>query len=146
PLLGSVSNDRFNGLVLSNDVQVIGYNFGERGLRSPTKAMELASTPSPIDLLKTIMAADEPATLEAQYDPPVPAAVVAHQNPTNSLDVSGDGLVTPLDALMVINALNAQLGTHPQAAALASAAPSAPYYDTNGDSLITPADALRVIN
>ena len=67
------------------------------------------------------------------------------QNPINPLDVTADGLVSPLDALVVINQLNAAgsrlLGQLPNA-------PNGPadYFDVNGDGAITPLDALQIIN
>ncbi|MFO0941490.1 MAG: dockerin type I domain-containing protein [Pirellulales bacterium] len=57
-----------------------------------------------------------------------------HQNPLNPLDVSGDTLVTPTDALLVINLLNARIVKWDHA------------YDCNGDGRISPSDALVVIN
>lgn len=62
-------------------------------------------------------------------------------NPTRPLDVSNDGRLTPLDALIVINYLNANG---------AGAYPALPNYvgflDSNADNKITPLDALVVIN
>jgi hypothetical protein len=64
-------------------------------------------------------------------------------NPDNPLDVDGNGRVAPLDALIVINYLNA----HPDGSIL-PAMPDAPppYYDANGDNYGTAADVLTVIN
>lgn len=53
-------------------------------------------------------------------------------------DVSGDGHVTPYDALTVINALNRQ--------SLAGLPCSEACPDVNGDGILTPYDALLVIN
>ena len=63
------------------------------------------------------------------------------RNPENSLDVNEDQFVTPLDALLVINNLNAR---GPRA--LSDADVGLPYLDTNGDGFLSPIDALRVIN
>ncbi|MCA9212888.1 MAG: hypothetical protein KDB27_07485 [Planctomycetales bacterium] len=65
-------------------------------------------------------------------------------NVSNALDVSGDGVVVPLDALLVINWLN-------EADSTALAEPSGetappPYVDVNGDGFASPIDALWVIN
>ncbi|MEO1526164.1 MAG: dockerin type I domain-containing protein [Planctomycetota bacterium] len=56
-------------------------------------------------------------------------------------DVNGDGEITPLDALLVINAIG-------RGKTIAALTPDAglPQWDVNGDNLITPVDALRVIN
>jgi len=63
-------------------------------------------------------------------------------NPTNNVDVNGDGAVTPLDALVVINELNS-VGAGPLPSPPAT---PPPYYDVNGDGSLSPADALYVIN
>lgn len=65
-------------------------------------------------------------------------------NPDNALDVNGDGLVTPLDALIVINHLarirqGVDQWERPRQ-------PGEGYVDVNGDSRLTPIDALIVIN
>ena len=64
-----------------------------------------------------------------------------YKNQTNNLDVNGDGKVSPIDALNVINYLNGPL---PKVLTLPHTA-AAPYYDVNGDGNVTPLDALLVI-
>jgi VCBS repeat-containing protein/parallel beta-helix repeat protein len=65
------------------------------------------------------------------------------QNAANKYDVTGDGLITPLDPLRIINFLEA---------ANAASVPVAPgavgpdYFDVNGDSIISVNDALLVMN
>jgi hypothetical protein len=66
----------------------------------------------------------------------------ASSNPIRPQDSNGDGLVTPLDALLIINDLNA-LGPRP--------VPAPPrtltnFLDVNNDGVISPLDALLVIN
>lgn len=65
-------------------------------------------------------------------------------NRAKPVDVSNDGYVTPKDALLIINSLNAG------GARSLSAAPSGdtaqPFYDVNGDGYLSPIDALQVIN
>ena len=62
-------------------------------------------------------------------------------NPSNPLDVTGDGMVDPLDVLVIINAINS-IGVGP--------VPSPPQFlghlDTNGNGLVDPLDVLIVIN
>ncbi len=65
------------------------------------------------------------------------------QNAVNPLDVDGSGVVQPLDALVVINDLNA-FGSRQLPARSENL--SAPLSDTNGDGFISPIDALLVIN
>jgi hypothetical protein len=60
------------------------------------------------------------------------------------LDVSGDGNVTALDALQVINALNAS-GARPLPPPSAGSSPP-PYLDASGDNNLTALDGLLVIN
>ncbi len=65
----------------------------------------------------------------------LPTLPVYRHNTINALDVSGDQLVTALDALLIINELNA-----------ASAAGSDAFLDTNGDGMVSSIDVLLVIN
>lgn len=72
-------------------------------------------------------------------------------NLRDSLDVNADGNVSAFDALLVINHLNANLGTPTyevsQAAfALNGTLPPEHYLDVSADSRISPYDALLVIN
>ncbi|MFO1062607.1 MAG: Ig-like domain-containing protein [Pirellulales bacterium] len=64
------------------------------------------------------------------------------RNPTLQLDVSADGFVSPIDALLVINYINAGRPSDLPGSGIVPA----PYYDTNGDEKVTPIDALLVIN
>jgi hypothetical protein len=61
-----------------------------------------------------------------------------------ALDVSRDGTVSPVDALMVINELNRGGFRRLSADGTDSVRKSA--YDVNGDGYVSPADALQVIN
>jgi hypothetical protein len=65
------------------------------------------------------------------------------QNLANALDVNNTGTVTGLDALIIINRLNA---TGPET--LPTTTPIGPFffYDVTGDGRVTALDALRVIN
>lgn len=72
--------------------------------------------------------------------------VLANDNPfhnsSNPYDVNGDGEVTPLDALVIINVISQHGGPGP-----ISGFPSpTKYYDVNGDGFITALDALLIIN
>lgn len=70
-------------------------------------------------------------------------AIDTWQNPVQPLDVNDDAFVSPLDSLIVINAMN-QRGIGDLVALFG--APGDYYYDTNGDGLLTPLDALRILN
>ena len=65
------------------------------------------------------------------------AAATAFQNTANARDVNDDGVVSPIDALLLINYLNTN-GSHLLTAPLAGI----PFPDTNGDDNISPADVL----
>ncbi|GIW97042.1 MAG: hypothetical protein KatS3mg111_0375 [Pirellulaceae bacterium] len=79
---------------------------------------------------------------------PVALVVVAprpqHQNPVHATDVNGDGFVTPLDALILINDLNRNPGGKlPDGA---EGETPGIYPDVNGDGFLTPLDVLLIIN
>src|SRR4029078_12579940 len=63
---------------------------------------------------------------------------------SDALDLSGDHHVSPLDALLVINALIEQ--PDPALFDLPALRQAIPKIDTNGDGELSPADALRIIN
>jgi len=63
----------------------------------------------------------------------------------NPLDVSVDGFVSPIDALLVINYLNALASTSNGEATPTDSAEAA-LLDINGDGYVSPLDALLVIN
>jgi hypothetical protein len=69
------------------------------------------------------------------------------QNPTDALDVNNDGAVVPLDALLVINEINAN-GSRPLEPPPSPTGPTQPppYLDVNGDAFLSPLDALLIIN
>ncbi len=72
---------------------------------------------------------------------PLSAAATAGHNLSLPTDVNRDAMVTPLDALLVINCLN----DHASGQAAADAMQSM-YADVNDDGWITPLDALLIIN
>lgn len=65
-----------------------------------------------------------------------------YQNSSNRLDVSGDGFVSPIDVLQVINYLNSGA---PNALTL-PATGTPPYLDVNGDAFVTAIDVLLIVN
>lgn len=65
-----------------------------------------------------------------------------YTNPTNALDVNGDGGVSPIDVLILVNYINANsINTH-----LPPAGVVPPYLDVDGDGFVGPQDVLTVIN
>jgi hypothetical protein len=76
----------------------------------------------------------------------VTITVIGWQNPENRLDVSRNGSVEALDALLVINELNAGSLIAPNGQLPTAPVNPAYYYDVNGDGFLTALDALQVIN
>ena len=66
-----------------------------------------------------------------------------YQNAVNRFDVNQDGIVTPLDALLVLIFLSHNRGSHELNP---NGDPEAPKVDVNGDRMVTPLDALEVLN
>ena len=75
-------------------------------------------------------------------------AIVANpwQNPVNRFDVSGEGYVSPLDVLLVINWINDQDPTVPPQRLPAVKPADQPFVDVNGSGFVEPLDALAVVN
>ncbi len=70
----------------------------------------------------------------------------SYQNPVDKYDVSADGFVTAVDALRVLNLINAR-GNDQTAFSVSELTTSPPdYYDVNGDGFINSVDVLQVIN
>jgi hypothetical protein len=67
--------------------------------------------------------------------------VSSWQNVRDPLDVNDDGVIVPLDALLVINDLNAN-----GARELLEPSTGPPYLDVNGDGFVSSIDALLIIN
>jgi Ca2+-binding RTX toxin-like protein len=108
----------------------------------------LAHAFTPVPFGRDLYAAygdDAALPLVGNFDPP-PTTVGGTNgsgNPiTMDLDVNRDGFVTPMDALLVINMLNAGGGE----ATLASAQSKGMYPDVDGSGSIAPLDALLIIN
>jgi len=99
---------------------------------APASAVQLVSDGAPVatdDQLTSNV-----GTLEIQVGGSL------HQNPKNRLDVNNDGIVSPMDALLVINYLNDSPRVE-----LSLTAPVI-YLDVDGDGSIFPMDVLLVIN
>lgn len=65
------------------------------------------------------------------------------QNGINRFDVNGDGYVSPIDVLLIINTLNQEARTGAQGE---SRTGSTLFPDVDGDGRVTPFDALQIIN
>ena len=78
-------------------------------------------------------------TVTAPTTPPAPAAFL--QNQANPADVNADGLVSPIDALLIMNRLGATTLAEGE-----QVGGSTLFLDTNGSGSLTALDALFVIN
>jgi hypothetical protein len=78
----------------------------------------------------------------APTDVSVRVVVSIYQNPRNRFDVDEDGIVSPLDVLVLINLLNRSGPTLP----VDGLPGPPPYVDVNADNSIDPLDVLEVIN
>lgn len=67
------------------------------------------------------------------------------QNPANRFDVNGDGFVSPIDALQLINEINDN-GSYQLPIPFVPPNVPPPYLDVDGDGFIAPLDVLQVIN
>ncbi|MBI2477539.1 MAG: hypothetical protein HYV60_02475, partial [Planctomycetia bacterium] len=101
-----------------------------------------SDTETSIDIAVTASDSGTPsATFTKAFTLTVTPITPAFQNQINANDVNGDGFVSPLDVLIVINFLNAgntslptELGDPPI------------FLDVSGDNAVSPLDALIVIN
>ncbi|TWU58816.1 Serine-aspartate repeat-containing protein D precursor [Rubripirellula tenax] len=69
----------------------------------------------------------------------------AFQNPTLAQDVNNDGAVSPIDALLIINAMSRVTSPSGEGEEGSATAPSF-FADVNGDARVSALDALQVIN
>ncbi|MBL7044120.1 MAG: pre-peptidase C-terminal domain-containing protein [Pirellulaceae bacterium] len=86
------------------------------------------------------------APVVGNFDPPVTpvnagAWSIGNTNPDNAYDVNGDGLVTPLDVLILIGKINGGAGG--QLGSLSSSA--GPYLDVNRDGALSALDVLTEV-
>ena len=88
------------------------------------------------------------------FDPPVTqqkieTTLLSATNPENPLDVNNDGHTSPVDALWMINELNAR-GSRPLDEVIVAAnyqeLAAGAYLDPSGDGFLSPIDSLLVIN
>jgi hypothetical protein len=76
-------------------------------------------------------------------------AAAPFRNAANPFDVNADSVVSPMDALLVINELEVggrALTTVMRSTNASRAATPQSYVDVNGDNIVSPIDALLVIN
>jgi hypothetical protein len=128
------------------DVQVRGYSYtgGQRGEREVFRVPVVATAAGASEV-----SVDRAGLKLAPQLINIPERLVRFESLSlevgarrNALDVTGDGQIAPIDALQIINHLNA-LGDRPAAATLLGGEVR---LDANGDNAISPIDALMIIN
>lgn len=83
--------------------------------------------------------------------PPAPSPAIekplAWQNPANAFDVNHDSFVSPFDALLIINEVNAPQWSNPKTGLLPmTPLPADPvYFDVSGNNLVSALDAMLVL-
>ncbi len=86
-------------------------------------------------------------TISSTVAVPVVPKKSPFQNPADPRDVNGDGEVTPLDALLVINHINSTgVGPIPGSALRNGSGEGQIWIDVNGDGVISPIDVLIIVN
>lgn len=125
----AVSDTRFtvvDGQLRLNDDQQIADS------EAPIMLAIIAQSPSGDFLTKIVTIKPTPA--------PSP-----FQNPQDPRDVNGDGAVTPLDALIIINDINSN-GAHLLPKNGPGEGDGGIWIDVNGDGMVSPLDVLLIIN
>ena len=79
------------------------------------------------------------------FDPPIEPALTEAQNPLEPLDVNRDGAISPLDALLIFNQLNAE-GGHEIPVPMLGPSGEVWSLDVSGDSYVSALDALMIFN
>ncbi len=85
-------------------------------------------------------------TISRRIPIPISPPTPRHQNPRNPRDVNGDGEVTPLDALILINELNQGRGGQLPITGPGSGESNPHMPDVSGDGSLSPIDVLLIIN
>jgi len=120
-------------------------------LKIPAGAYTVTAFPSDSQaplVVDQVIVAGENVKVDFALDPNAsqpPATPLSGQNPEDRCDVNGDGLITALDALIVINHVNAN-GPHRLAEEAGPDHYGGMWLDVNGDGSVTAADSLIVIN
>ena len=96
-------------------------------------------SPDPLTQQHEITLAEGEAAGDVNFD----GQAASWRNPATPTDVNDDGIVSPLDALLVISYINA----HPQDPSVPpSPAEPPPYYDVDGNGIVSALDVLTVVS
>ena len=105
PKLGSIEQDQFVDLDLVGNFAAVDYLFGELGLKAEftSKAMFLSGSTAASEYIRQLrIALGDDWTQPHSLAPSNEIRAVTD----SELDVNGDGYLSPIDALLVINHLN----------------------------------------
>lgn len=125
--------------MIDNHVYVQIIDLPQTGPTIGTYAKKLTA----FDDISLVTDANRTAVVDTNASDASTATIVNSSTSQSKLDVNGDGHVTPLDALLILNHLNAQ--TEISATDEFDVGNDA-YFDMNGDAFVTALDALLVIN
>jgi hypothetical protein len=112
-----------------------------------TLRVSTSNVPVPV-LLASLL---EPRIATDRTPPPpgaLPEGEFPFHNRQQPLDVNNDGSLSPMDAIQVINQINATGSRNLRSEGEGESATTSSriYFDTNGDNMLSPIDALLVIN
>lgn len=128
-----------------------GFEIGDPGHRVAASPLDGAAsflfTPVPFGPDLSFDFGDVDALpLVGNFDPPVvqdPASLAGdYTNRADPLDVNGDGVISPLDAVLVVNNLNV---SGPRLFTSTARTTTGPFLDVNGDRFMTTLDAQLII-
>ena len=146
PWIADANTNDAEGEASASLAQVLGSDGpGLEGKKIDGKKMEESVIPTHHFFAPNFFASESSASIllpQAEGE----SSAIYGPNPTDPLDVNNDGLTTPLDALLVITAINA--APRPSVLSASAAAATGPtlYLDVTGDGRVTPLDVLCVIN
>ena len=156
---GDGGSDVVDGGPGVNDVRTRGDNWPKLAPLVQFKELVFASLSSVAQpLLRNVAAGSEVTTNSLPFEPLAGNLIVGSTAPTSSeslwqnlqdnTDVNNDGVLSPLDALLVINELNGRwiIGASGRLPDTRPKILGPLYLDVNGDGLVSPLDALIVIN
>ena len=144
------------GAITVNDQDGEGYQFTVSDARFEVVDGELKlkegqtvnqTTDKNLELTITATSVTGNATIASTVGVTVVTKKPIYQNPVQPRDVNGDGEITPLDALILINYINSY-GTGPirGKGPIGGSGEGETWIDVNGDGIISPLDVLIIVN
>lgn len=131
-------NDSYSFQVSDDRFEVVD---GILRLREDIQIEEATDSSIHVSVLATTASGD---STTAEFSLGVVRPPSPHRNPNLPADVNGDGVVTPIDVLMLINELNRRGAGPLPTGTGGEGLPFMP--DVNGDGILSPLDILIIIN